>query len=248
MTYVITVSPDFPPEHISGWYIFNTWLQKAINEPIHLQLFDDFSSQRETVRADKIDLIYATPYDAAMLVREKGFLPVCKPIGGADEAIIVVSDESSAQCVEDLAAGIRVSTTDDPDTNMIGMLMLEPADLNADNITLRQRDTYVLVAKDLMRGDADAGFFLDEAFNKLSKMVRKQLRPLVSSEIQLIHHSLMIGPKLADRREELRAVLTGMGENDKGRGVLESMGLAGWEVMDDEEAEFQIDLMDTLLG
>jgi len=246
MSYVITVSPDFSPDHISGWYIFNTWLQKSLGESIHLQLFDDFGSQRDTVRDDKIDLIYANPYDAAMLVREKGFLPVCKPIASSDEAIIVVNDEHPAQCVEDLEEGIKVSSTDDPDTNMIGMIMLEPADLNADNITVLQRDTYVLVAKDLMRGQADAGFFLADAYNNLSAMVRKQLRALVSSEIHIIHHSLMVGPKLVDRREDLRTALTGMSADDKGKGVLEAMSLVGWEVMDDEEAEFQIDLMDTL--
>ena len=30
MTYNFTISPDFSPDHISGWYIFNTWLQKRL--------------------------------------------------------------------------------------------------------------------------------------------------------------------------------------------------------------------------
>jgi len=248
MTNVITVSPDFSPDHISGWYIFNTWLQKTLDEAIHLQLFDDFGSQREAILADNIDLIYANPYDAAMLVREKGFLPVCKPIARADEAIIAVNNEHPAQDVEDLEEGVTVSSTDDPDIHLIGMIMLEPANLSKDNVTLQQRDTYILVAKDLMRGQADVGFFLAEAFNGLSAMVRKQLRPLVSSEIQIIHHSFMVGPRLAARRDDIRAALTGMSADAKGKGVLESMGLPGWVVMDDEEAEFQIDLMDTLAG
>lgn len=246
MTHVITVSPDFSPDHLSGWYIFNTWLQKAIDEPIHLQLYDDFSSQREAVKSDQVDLIYANPYDAAMLVREKGFLPVCKPVGKADEAILAVNDEYAAQAVEDLQPGVRVATTDDPDMHLIGMIMLEPADLNKDNVSIEVRDSYVLVAKDLLRGQADVGIFLAEAFNDLSGMVRKQLRPLVSSEIHVIHHSFMVGPKLADRRDRIREALLGMVDDPKGKGVLEAMGLSGWEPMDDEEAEFQIDLMDTL--
>lgn len=246
MTHVITVSPDFSPDHISGWYIFNTWLQKTTGENIHLQLFDDFGSQRQAVLSDQVDLIYASPYDAALLVREKGFLPVCKPVGKHDEAILAVNDEYSAQCIEDLQPEIRVSTTDDPDMHLIGMIMLEPADLNKDNVEIQVKDSYVLVAKDLLRGQADVGIFLAEAFNNLSSMVRKQLRPLVTSEIQVIHHSLMVGPKLAERRDEIRQALLSMNEDAKGQGILESMGLSGWEIMDDEEAEFQIDLMDTL--
>ena len=34
----MTVSPDFPPSHIAGWYILNTWLQKELGIDIHLVL------------------------------------------------------------------------------------------------------------------------------------------------------------------------------------------------------------------
>ena len=70
-------------------------------------MYDDFQSQREVIQADKIDLIYANPFDAAMLVREKGFLPLVKAEGAADEALIVASAESSANDVADLAPGTR---------------------------------------------------------------------------------------------------------------------------------------------
>lgn len=86
MSYIFTVSPDFTPEHLSGWFIFNTWLQKQTGLPIHMEMYKDYSHQREGIHNDQISLIYANPYDAAMLVREKGFLPVTKPAGVADEA------------------------------------------------------------------------------------------------------------------------------------------------------------------
>ena len=84
MPYLFTVSPDFTPDHLSGWFIFNTWLQRALSEAFHLELYDDFLSQREAIQADQIDLIYANPYDAAMLVRDKGFTPLVKPVGHSD--------------------------------------------------------------------------------------------------------------------------------------------------------------------
>jgi phosphonate transport system substrate-binding protein len=37
-----------------------------------------------------------------------------------------------------------------------------------------------------------------------------------------------------------------MDQNSKGAGVLRTMGFEAWELMDDEEMEFMIDLMDTL--
>lgn len=247
MTYNFTISPDFGPEHLAGWYVFNTWLQRVSGLPIHLEIYPDFNAQRKAVAADQVDLIYANPYDASMLVREKGFVPLVCPKGKADEAIIAVAAEKGISAIEELATGITVATTDDPDVHMMGMIMLEPANLSAGNISLQICDSYVLVAKQLLRGGAAAGIFLAEAFDDLSSMVRDQLRVLVRSEIQVVHHSLLVGPALLEYGVQLQDALLRMTEDEKGRGVLESLGFQGWETVDREAMEFMIDLMDTLL-
>jgi len=243
---MFTVSPDFTPDHLSGWYIFNTWLQRQSNIAIHLEMYNDFHSQREAIQNDSIDLIYANPFDAAMLVREKGFLPLVKAKGESDEAILAVNAENSVEDVAHLAEGIKVAFTEDPDVHMMGMIMLEPADLDASNITPVLSDTYVLVAKHLLKGEADVGIFLAEAYDDLSNMIKKQLKVLVRSQISVIHHSLMIGPKLMDKRDEIQKILVEMNADEKGKGVLTSLGFNTWEKVDDDEMEFMIDLMDTL--
>ncbi len=247
MTYNFTVSPDFSPDHLSGWFIFNTWMQRQLGEAFHLELYDDFESQRESIENGTIDLIYANPYDAAKLVREKGFKALVKPVAKVDEAIVAVHADSPVSCVEELVEGVRLASTDDPDVHMMGMIMLEPADLDSDNIQLKKCSSYVLVAKELLRGDSDVGFFLDEAFNDLSSMVRKQLKPLVTSQIQLVHHCLMVGPALADKNDQITQALLTMNNDDKGAGVLKSLGFTDFEVVEEEEMEFMIDLVDTLL-
>ncbi len=246
MTYNFSVSPDFNPSHISGWYIFNTWLQRTINEDIHLELYDNFELQRKAIADDQLDLIYANPFDAALLVREKGFTPIACPSNQSDEAIIAVNNESTITTIEALNEGTRISSTDDPDVRMMCMIMLEPAGLGSHNTVLNQRDTYVLVAKDLLKGDADVGFFLEETYNDLSDFIRKDLRPLVRSQIQVIHHLLLAGPKLAHKRDEIAAVLLAMKDDSKGKGVLESLNFEQWNAVEQEETEFMIDLMDTL--
>ncbi len=246
MTYNFTISPDFSPAKLSGWFIFNTWLQRNLGESIHLDLYDDFESQRSAISVDKFDLIYANPYDATVLVREKGFVPIASPTGHSDEAVIAVSESSLVNCIEVLKPGLRVSSTDDPDVNLMCMIMLEPADLDRGNTVTTHRDTYVLVAKDLIRDDADVGFFLAETYHKLSKVVRSQLKCIVQSEIQVINHVLLIGPKLAYRRDDMQQLLANMGSDPVGVGVLESLGFKSWDVVDNEDTEFMIDLMDTL--
>ncbi len=247
MSYVISVSPDFMPDKISGWFIFNTWLQKQTNEHFHLELYDGFASQRKDIQADKIDLIYANPFDASMLIREKGFLPLVRPVGKADECTIVVKAENPACEPEDLKSGTRIATTDDPDVHMMGMIMIEPAELSAENTESTIKENYVLVAKSLMRDEADIGFFLSDAYQELSSMIRDQLKVLVSSKISVIHHAVMVGPSLAPRIDELRQIFLNMKNDPKGPGVLEVLGLDGWEELSREDAEFMIDLMDTLV-
>ena len=244
--FQMTVSPDFPTKRMSGWFIFNTWLQKALDLHIHLELYPNFAEQRGAIAADKVDLIYANPYDASMLVREKGFVPVVRPAGKSDECLVVVAAGSPVQAIEDLQAGCRVAGTDDPDVNLVGMIMLEPADLDGGNTQRIKVDSYPLVAKALMHGDADVGFFLEEAFDELSKLVRKELRPLVHSQVSDIAHVMLVGPRLAQRREDVRRVLLGMSGEAKGTEVLAELGFAAWEKMDQEDTEFMIDLMDTL--
>jgi phosphonate transport system substrate-binding protein len=246
MPYQMTVSPDFTPDHISGWYIFNTWLQKALGMDIHLELYDGFEQQRAAVLSDQVDLIYANPFDAAMLVREKGFFPIVKPQRSPDEAVIAVHVDNPAQEVEDLSADISIAATDDPDVNLICYIMLEPAELNATNTHRNIKNSYPLVAKELIQQKADLGFFLLEAFDSLSDITRRKLRPLVSSQIQVIHHALLAGPRLLEKQNVLRDLFVGMNQDSKGTGVLSTLGFSGWELMGNEEMEFMIDLMDTL--
>jgi phosphonate transport system substrate-binding protein len=247
MAFMFTVSPDFSPDHLSGWYIFNTWLQKQTGEGIHLEMYNDFISQRLAIQEDQVDLIYANPFDAAMLVREKGFLPLVKAEGESDEAIIAVNADNTVADVAHFSPGVKVAYTDDPDVQMMGMIMLEPGDHDADNIISLPTSSYVLVAKHLLRKEADVGIFLAEAYDDLSSVIKKQLRVLVRSQISVIHHALMIGPKLHHMRENMVQILQLMNQDEKGQGVLKSLGFTSWQKVEDEEMEFMIDLMDTLV-
>lgn len=246
MSYTFTVSPDFSPDYIAGWFVFNTWLQRTLETGFHLELMDDFDSLHAAIAQDRIDLVYANPYDAAMLVREKGFTALAKPRGGADEALIAVAAESGVTAVEDLPEGARIAATDDPDVHLMGMILLEPAGLGRDNTEQVECDNYVLVAKRLLTGESDAGIFLAKAFDELSRPVRERLKVLVRSDIQVIHHYLMAGPRIAELQSKLRDALVNMDETPKTAQILEQLKLPGWDPVDPEEVEFMIDLMETL--
>jgi phosphonate transport system substrate-binding protein len=74
------------------------------------------------------------------------------------------------------------------------------------------------------------------------------LRPLVTSQISVVRHVLMAGPRMQEHLSPLTDLLLGMRTQlPDGPRVLESLGLQGWERQDQEDTEFMIDLMDTLM-
>jgi phosphonate transport system substrate-binding protein len=247
MSYVLSVSPDFAPAQIANWYTFNVWLQKQVGTPISLRLFDDFESQYRAIAKNDIDMIYANRFDASMLVRQKGFEAIAAPVGKHDEVVIAARVDSGIEFIEDLQPGARIAVTRHPDVNLIGMIMLQPADLDASSTLTVVLPSYVLVVKSLLRGEADVAFFLKDAYDELSQLAKKRMRILVTSQISVIRHVMLIGPEALPVGDRLRSALLGMGSAPRGRALLDSLGIAGWEAQGAEETEFMIDVMDSLI-
>ncbi|HAP77252.1 MAG TPA: phosphate ABC transporter substrate-binding protein [Acidimicrobiaceae bacterium] len=243
MTLTFTVSPDFNTKYLPGWFVFNTWLQRHLGVPTHFEVFDGFDELHRAMAADSIDIIYANPFDAARLVRDHGYVAVARPVGRPDEAVIATHEGSAIHAVEDLLPGTRIATTDDPDVHMMCMIMIEPADLNSGNVAMFRRDNYVLVAKSLLKNEADIGFFLAETFDDLSGPIRSQLRVLVRSQIYVINHLLLAHPRLGAQIDQLRGHLLQMGNDAKGAMALQDVAIKAWESVDQEDVEFMIDLM-----
>lgn len=247
MIFNLAVSPDFSPDRIPGWFVLNTWLQKKLDIRMRFQIHDSFAEQRTAIEEDKVDLIYANSYDAAMLVREKGFLPLLKPIDLYDEVVVAVPAQADVQELDDLKPGITIATVDGPDVQQMGLIILESADINADNSTVSTYGSNALVAKALLQGNTQVGVFLERSFNELSGLTRKALRPLVVSKIDVIAHQLLVGPRLKDHYEILLAAFLEMSDNSKDQMILDELGISGWEQTNQEDIEFLIDIIDTLV-
>lgn len=248
MSYRFALSPDFNAREIPSWFIFNTRLQQLTGQALRMEMFESFGALRQAIHDDSVDLVYANAFDAALLVRQKGFVPVAQPADNPDEALVVVSAESEVRGIVDLRPGLRIAATEAPDVEMIGRILIEPADLDRENSTLAYQKSYILVAKALLNGTADTGFFLKRSFDQLSNSTRRGLRPIADSHIYVVRHGLLAGPRLAAQRDEILAAVRSMNVEAKDRALLEELGFqGGWQELTREDAEFMIDLMETLV-
>ncbi len=246
MPYTMTISPDFKPDLISGWYIFNTWLQKQIDESIHIAMVNDFKELANAIDKDSIDLIYANPCDITKLVREKSFTPIAKPLGAHDETVIISSGDNPASDIESLPGSIKIAMTDVPNVNTVGVILLESADITPADIETITCSNYITVAKKVISGEADIGFLLADAYDEFSSLVKKQIKPLMTSKIDVLHHALLVAPGFSEKQQALQKALLSMKDDPAGQDILKNLEIENWELMNNDEAEFLIDMLDTL--
>jgi hypothetical protein len=248
MTINFLIAPDFAPECFGGWHMLNTALQRRSGIGLHLLTPASAKEQAELLAGGSVDLVYANPFDATHMIRTHGYRPFARPKQRFDEMVIATGINSAIKEVEDLKPGCRIALTPNQDVRLIGLRLLEPADLTEENIAWVPVDSYQGVARLAMKGEVDAAFFLADAFASFSRLTRSQLHVLVESAIHDISHVLLVHPRLLGELPAIEKALLGIGAQEGDAGILEALGLpAGFEPMNEEEAEFMIDLMDTLL-
>ena len=248
MTFNLLIAPDFAPERFAGWHMLNTVLQKKSGLALHLLTPASAAEQAELIASGKADAVYANPFDAASMIRESGFCAIARPIGKSDEMVIATAAGSAASGVEDLKPGCRIALTDNRDVKLIGLRLLEPADLSEADVQWQLVETYQAAARMAIKGEVDASFFLAEAYHSLSRLSKSQLKPLIESKLADITHVLLLHPRIAEHAPRLTEALLGLAGSPDGQPVLDELGMPqGFEAMQAEDAEFMIDLMDTLL-
>lgn len=246
MKFNLLIAPDFSPERFAGWHMLNTLLQKRTGLHLHLLTPASHQEQIDMIAKGDVDIIYANPFDATTLIREKGYRVVARPKGKADEMVIATKADEALKTLDDLQKGVKVAMADNRDVKLIGLRLLEAVDLGVDDIEWHTTENYQ-AAREVIKGDADVGFFLSEVYHSLSRLTLSQLHILIESDLSDITHVVLVSEKLAENQEFTQSLLGLTADND-GQEVLAELGMKdGFEAMSEEDGEFMIDLMDTLL-
>ncbi|MDO5651104.1 MAG: PhnD/SsuA/transferrin family substrate-binding protein [Moraxella sp.] len=246
MAHNFLIAPDFSPERFAGWHMFNTLLQKRSDLAVHLLTPASHAEQEQLVDGD-VAVIYANPFDAAVFIREKGYRAIARPAGKFNEMVIASSAKSDIKALSDLKAGATIAMADNRDVKLIGLRLLEAVDLGESDVKFDIVETYQAAARALIQDKAQAAFFIAEIFNTLSNLTKSQLNVLIESDIHTISHVILVkeGFEAADT---VKDVILSLKNDADGQKILDELGMAdGFEAMDEEDAEFMIDLMETLL-
>lgn len=246
-THNMLIAPDFSPERFAGWHMFNTLIQKRANLNMHLNIPASHAEQKQIIHEGNIQIIYANPFDAAALIREQGYRAVARPIGKSDEMVIAAAANSDITRLEDIQSGAAIAMADNRDVKLIGLRLLEAVDLEESDLKWDVTETYQAAARKVIKGEAQAAFFLAEIFHSFSRLTKAQLSVLIESDLADISHVLLIKDGFSDSQIFIDAVLN-LHSDDEGKDALTELGMPqGFEAMSEEDGEFMIDLMQTLL-
>lgn len=246
-THNMLIAPDFSPERFAGWHMFNTLIQKRANLNMHLNIPTSHAEQETVISEGDIQVIYANPFDAATLIREHGYHAVARPIGKSDEMVIAAAANSDINSLDDIKAGATIAMADNRDVKLIGLRLLEAVDIEEADLNWSVTETYQAAARQVIKGDAQAAFFLAEIFHSFSRLTKTQLSVLIESDLADISHVLLIKDGFPDTDILMNAILN-LHNDDDGKEALAELGMPqGFEAMNEEDAEFMIDLMQTLL-
>lgn len=246
-TYNFLIAPDFSPERFAGWHMLNTLLQKRADIDVHLLTPASYAEQEDLIKNQNVQIVYANPFDAAHLIREHGYRAIARPIGKSDEMVIASSAKGDIQTLDAVKAGSTVAMANNRDVKLIGLRLLEAVDLTESDLNWEITETYQAAAKQVILGNAQIAFFLSEVYHTLSKLTKAQLTVLIESDLADISHVLLIKDDFADA-DTLKQVVLDLNADADGKAVIEELGMPeGFEAMAEEDAEFMIDLMETLL-
>ena len=246
MKYNMSICPTTPTADMSGWFILNTYFQKKLNIAIHLEIYNNFDDQRAAFNKGEIDFIYANPFDATLLMRELNFKALNKPDKTENEVVIVCNSVMNDMKFSDLKPGLKIATTNDPAINLIAMILLESVDIDSGNSQTIDCASFIVATKKVLNGEADIAFLPKKVYEKLSSIIKLQLRCLISSEINVIHHIFAASENSQSTHRELSNALNELTASAAGKDILSSIGIPSFSTMEQEDAEFMIDLMDTL--
>ncbi len=245
--YNLLIAPDFSPELFAGWHMFNTLIQKSTGINIHLNTPASHTEQANMIDNEDIHLIYANPFDAATLIREKGYRAIARPVGKSDEMVIATAANSDINSLEDITKNMTAAMADNRDVKLIGLRLLEAVDIEESDLNWEVTETYQAAARQVIKGEAQVGLFLAEIFHGLSRLTKTQLSVLIESDLAAISHVLLIKEGMAEEHTLSQAIVT-LHQDSDGKEALLELGMPqGFEAMSEEDGEFMLDLMETLL-
>ncbi len=208
---------------LSGWYLFNTYLQRKMQRAIHFEQLHDIDKKAD------FHLFFAKPFDACAKMKEKGFVPLVRPISDPDEVVILLREDDSRSLLDFKDKKPNVVTADQGSfVYLLGRFLCDESGLDSSGFNFVFSGNEIKSLQMLIRKKADMAFILKKTYQGLSSFSRKNVRLLDESETDFAYHLFCIAPQLKDEADKLTEVLLQMEQDEQGKQILSDIQFDGW--------------------
>ncbi|MCK4493481.1 MAG: PhnD/SsuA/transferrin family substrate-binding protein [Methylococcales bacterium] len=215
-------------QQLTGWYLFNTYLQRRMQRAIH---FDQSHILTDQLKAD---LLFSKPFESYLMIKKHGFMPLMRPISEADEVIILARADDK-RTLREFQAETVVTASENSFVYLLGRFLCDEEGLDSSTLKFIYSGNEIKSLQTLIRKKANLLFMLKKTYDGLSSFGKKNVRKLDESVTDFAFHLLSVSPRLAAEKELLNTILKTMTENEAGQGILKDIELKGWCPIEDGE-------------
>ncbi len=223
-----SVDPNYTGKNLPGWFLVASFLQKNIGEKVKFIPYRDFDEARNSVLSGEIDIVYANPFDWVLFMNKMGFVPIAKPSNHFDEVLICSKKHKSYL---DLVKPINIiSAHKKTFVHMMGLFLLEKAEIDLDNCEFSFSGNYQNVIKNILQAEYDIGFVFSEVYEKSSTIIKDQLNILDASNDGFVFHAFCISPHLIELQKNITESILNFDNK-----LLDDIGFEGFETISEDE-------------
>jgi len=229
-----------------------TYLSEHIDEPITLNIADDYDDHIVNVGLDKVDIAFVGPVSYVRMVKKYGKKPllVKTEVNGEStfKGVIFSKKSSDINTLEDIR-GKTVAFGDINSTmsHIAPRFTLLQAGINTED--LENYDflgNHERVAFSVLLGQYDVGTIKQSIFNKYERQGLK----LIAYTPAISNHIFVTSQHLAPEKvEKLRTLMLSLNENDKSLSILNKIkkSITGVQSADDKDYDNLREILQTLL-
>lgn len=241
MTFSISLQGN---QQLGGWYLLNILLQRQLNRPISVSI----NQLDKPCKLHEQGLVFATPFEACLLILRHHFIPVAQPLDDTDEVSIVCRQDAAGKTLGDFAGASVVTTTESSFVFLLGRFFCDECGLDSAQLQYHFTGNEITAVRSLMSGQADMLFMLSKNYHQLSRIGKEATTLLDESETAVAHHMLLLAPEYAEEQAVLQQTLMGLPETDKGQQILAELGVKRWEVPKEDEIKMLLMLYQRYVG
>ena len=220
-------------QQLSGWYMFNTFLQRKLERAIHLEqpkLGDDLAHL-------STDILFSKPFDACTLIQNKGFVPLVRPTSEVDEVVILMRADDDRDFSE-LRNPKVVTASQNSFVYILGRSLCDENEMDSESFNYSFAGNEIKALQMMLRKQADVLFILKKTYDGLSSFARGSTRKVDESETNFAFHLFCVAPYLQDINTSFQEVMLNMHNDEQGQQILRDIEIDGW--CKPEEGELQM--------